>query len=214
MIRLYLIRHGETEFNLQGRIQGQSDSPLTLLGMRQAEAIAKRLSEDRFSAIYSSDLTRARQTAEVIAMTNSQAVITTPLLREAQFGIIQGMNRMEIEEKYPAEMHEWRQNPHTMRPPGAETYQQVVDRCGKFIDEVLQAHEDGSQVLVVCHGGSLRGLIVAACHLPIAFYRMQHFSNASLSILDVGENPMLRLMNDTFHLANVEITDVDADNAE
>jgi broad specificity phosphatase PhoE len=154
------------------------------------------------------------QTAEIIARPHSLPIHPTPLLRERAFGIVQGMTRQEIEERFPNDQHAWRRTPSGAAPPDAETHQQVIERCARFISEVIGEQPDGSQVLVICHGGSLSGLVLSALDFPISAYRKLHFSNASLSILEVSENPTLRLMNDTCHLANVEVTDVDADNAE
>ena len=200
MITLYLVRHGETTFNAEGRIQGHLDAPLSELGICQAEAIAKRLASETFSKIYSSDLARAKVTAEIIATHHDLPVNTTPLLRESNLGIVQGLTRAEIEEQFPEKLNEWRHQSATMRPPGAETKEQVVQRCILFLGIVIQQHSDGEKILVVGHGGSVRGIIVSALRLPIEAYGMMHYSNGSLTILDIGEKPALWLMNDTCHL--------------
>jgi len=211
VITLYLIRHGETEFNREGRIQGHADSPLTSLGRRQAQAIAERLSTESFNAIYSSDLGRAYHTAEAIAAPHNLPINSTPLLRENAFGIIQGLTQAEIDERYPADQHEWRRNPLTMRPPGAETREEVLNRCAEFLTEIPNCHTDGDKVLIVSHGGSLRGLIITACSLPIEFYRAIHLSNASLSMLTLGNHPAIWLLNDTCHLQNIVTYEEEAD---
>lgn len=213
MITLYLVRHGETEYNLQSRIQGQGDSSLTQLGVRQAEAVADRLAGESFSAIYSSDLGRAQSTAEVIAAHHNLPVRTTPLLREAAFGIVQGLTRAEIEERFPVEEYGWRRDPKTKRPPGAEYPEDVIERCRQFLAEIIERRQDGERLLVVGHGGSIRGTVIAACDLPASFYRMMHFSNAGLSIVDVGDSASIRMLNDTCHLTGVAVTDDDMDNA-
>lgn len=213
MITLYLVRHGETVYNLEGRIQGHDDTPLSALGLRQAQAIAERLSTESFSAIYSSDLGRARITAETIAAHHNLPVQTTPLIREGYFGVVQGLTRPEIEERFPADQHEWRRHPATMRPPGAESREEITERCGQFIQQLIDQHTDNERILVVSHGGSLRGLVVAACDLPAAFYRMMHFANAGLSILEIAETNSIRLLNDTCHLERLSGTDLDADSA-
>jgi len=213
MIKLYLVRHGESAHNLENRIQGQSDSPLTPLGIRQAEVVAVRLAVEHFDAVYSSDLGRALQTAEIIAAPHHLPVQATSLLRERDFGVVQGMTRAEIEERFPSDRFEWRRSPSGTAPPDAETHPLVVERCGRFISQVLQDQPLGSCVLAICHGGSLSGLILSALGLPVSAYRMLHFSNVGISILEIGDAPSLRCLNDTCHLANVEVTDEDADNA-
>lgn len=213
MIRLYLVRHGETEFNLQGRIQGHKDSPLTELGIRQANAVAKRLSAESFTAVYCSDLNRARRTAEIIVAHHPLELQVTPLLRERAFGVLEGLTRADIEEFYLADENEWRRDTSIPPPGQSETHAQVVERCAEFLDMLIREYESDARILVVGHGGTMHGMMVAACRLPIEFYRMQHYSNASISIIDIGDNPRVRCLNDTCHLHDVEVTDVDADNA-
>jgi|YNPBryBLVA2012_1023415.scaffolds.fasta_scaffold15478_2 broad specificity phosphatase PhoE len=200
MSKLYIVRHGETTYNVEGRIQGQSDAPLTPLGLRQASAVAERLAPERFTAIYSSDLGRAVTTAQIIGERLAVGVTRTPLLRELHFGVIQGLTRDEIEQQYPESEHEWRRRKDTMRPPGAESWEQMVRRCRQFLDEIDRIYNPDQQVLVVAHGGSLRGLIIAALNLPLGFRRQVHTQNASLSIIETGPNPALWLLNDVCHL--------------
>src|SRR5664279_1147846 len=95
-ITLYIVRHGQTVDNLENRIQGHTDSPLTKLGVRQAEAVADRLASENFSAIYSSDLGRAIHTAEIIAAKHDLPVQPTPLLRELNLGVAQGLTGDEF----------------------------------------------------------------------------------------------------------------------
>lgn len=202
MITLYLVRHGETTYNREGRIQGHDDAPLTALGIRQAGAVADRLSRESIAAIYSSDLGRARMTAESIAACHNLPVNATPLLRESNLGVLQGLTRAEIDERYPASENEWRRDMMTMRPPGAETIQDVIDRGSEFLRSISGKHEEGESLVIVGHGGSLRGLVIAACALPSEFYRGLHFANAGLSILNVDapNRYSIRLLNDTCHL--------------
>lgn len=214
MITLYLVRHGETTYNAEGRIQGHTDAPLSALGVKQAEAVAGRLSKETFTAIYSSDLGRASSTADIIAANHNLPVNTTPLIRESNLGVLQGLTRAEVEERYPTNLHEWRRNPLTMRPPGAETQEDVITRCADFLLNISNTHKDGDKILVVGHGGSLRGIIVAALGLSSAFYRMMHCSNTSLSILEIGESASLWLLNDTCHLNSLATLEEDADNVE
>ena len=210
-MKLYLVRHGETTYNADGRVQGHQDPPLTDIGIRQAEAIAERLARERFTAVYSSDLQRASETAKLIAAPHGLAVRETPLLRESRLGVVEGLTRREIEERYPTADHEWRANPLTMRPPGAETIEQVIERCRTFLQQILSDHEDSGLILIVAHGGSARGLVIAALDLPVQTYRQMHFANASLSILDAGDRPALWLLNDTCHLDAIRTDEEEID---
>jgi len=215
MPRLYLVRHGETHYNLEGRIQGQLDSDLTELGTRQAEAIARRLASESFAAIYSSDLGRAVSTAAVVAEGRAVRVQTTPLLREASFGVVEGLTRDEVEARFPADQYEWRRMAWSgARPPGAETWEQVVDRCREFLAIAGGTCAASGDILVIGHGGSVRGLIVAALSFPIAVYRAIHLGNASLSIIELGERPSLWLLNDTCHLDSLVSAREDAESSQ
>ncbi len=213
MIFLYLVRHGETVHNLEGRIQGHSDSPLTSLGVQQARAIGKRLAFEKFDAIYSSDLGRAVSTAKIIASHHKQPVQTTDLIREGHFDKVQGMTHKEFEAKYPEDYRKWREDSINHRPPGAETLEHLISRCDEFLQMISRKHSDGERILAVVHGGSLRGLICAALGYGPAFFRCLHTANTSLSILELSDRPAIQLLNDTCHLRNVTVTEEDVDNA-
>lgn len=212
MITLHLIRHGETVHNHESRIQGHDDSPLTDLGRRQVEAVANRLASERVSTVYSSDLGRAVVTAEAIASRHGLTVIETDLLREAYHGDVQGMTAAEFEQTFPEQYRLWRQDSGRYRPPGAETMESVIERCGEFLDQTARKHAEGEVIVAAVHGGSLRGLICAALGLSVTLYRGIHSANASLSTLQIGDRNSLWLLNDTCHLRNVTVTEEDADN--
>lgn len=203
-ITLYLVRHGESVYNAEGRIQGQQDPPLSEVGLRQAELIARRLSSERFAAVYSSDLARASATAQLIAGGHGLTVQTTPLLRESRLGVVEGLTNAEIEKLYPSDTHAWRADPLNARPPGAESIEQVIERARRFLADALSKYANGSKLLVVAHGGSIRGLIIAGLGWPTRVYHRLHVSNGSLSIVVLGSVASLTLFNDTCHLASPE----------
>ena len=95
---------------------------------------------------------------------------------------------------------DWRRRPLTARPPGAESIEDVIGRARRFLDETLPGHSHGSRLLVVGHGGSVRGVIIAGLDLPTDLYRQLYLSHASLSIIELGDDPRIRLLNDTCHL--------------
>ncbi len=210
-ITLHIIRHGQTLDNLESRIQGHTDSPLTRLGIAQAEAVADRLASEDFAAIYSSDLGRAVHTAEIVASKHDMPVQTTPLLRELNLGEVQGLTGDQFAERWPKEFRLWKLDSVKHRPPGAESIESAVERCGRFIDQVVKDHADGDKLAVVVHGGSLKGLVTAALGLPIECYRKIAVANAGLTVLEAGDRPFLRFYNDTCHLDGVEVTMLDAD---
>lgn len=211
-ISLYVVRHGQTVDNLENRIQGHSDSPLTPLGVKQAEAVANRLATEHFDAIYSSDLGRAVATAGIIASKHDLPIRTSQLLRELNLGVAQGLTAKEFAEQYPEEYRLWSTYSVKHRPPGAESIESLTERCREFVQQVLRDHKDGDRLAVVCHSGSQRGLVCAALDLPVTYYKGLSVANAALSIVEIGDRPTLRLYNDTCHLHNIEVTvsDVDA----
>lgn len=198
---LYFIRHGQTIWNADNRIQGHLDIELSALGLHQAGCAARRMSKVNLSAVYSSDLLRASVTADKIAKSHGLTVQKSPLIREAMLGDFQGLTMKEAEAKFPAEYAAYRADAIANRPPGGETLDEVVARCRKFLDEVMALHK-GENICVVGHGGSGRGLICAALDLPVrSVYGRIILDNAGLTIIDCeGRQPRLRTVNDTCHL--------------
>jgi len=214
MITLFLVRHGETVDNIEGRIQGQLDSPLTELGIRQSEAAAERLAAESLVAVYSSDLGRARTTAEIIAARHGLPVVTTELLREANFGQVQGWTSAQFAERLPVEYARWRSDSSAYRPPDGETVARMVARCGKFAADIAARHADGDQIVVVGHGGSIKALIIATCGLPERLFSRIHTANASVSIVHLAQRSSLWMLNDTCHLDSLRSVAPDADNPQ
>lgn len=210
-LRLYLIRHGVTVWNREMRIQGHSDTPLDSEGCAQARRLAARLaaSDRPPQAVWSSDLLRARQTAEAVAAPLGLRVQTTPLLRETMLGDWEGLTRADIEARGEAEhLERYRRDPHAHRPPGGETLEAAWERMEQAAHAIRAAHPSG-QVAIVGHGGSLRVLICAALGAPITSLRHLWLDNASLSLIEEygGDRSGLRrvlLLNDTSHLDGLD----------
>jgi broad specificity phosphatase PhoE len=143
---LILARHGETDWNRDGIWQGHGDPPLNELGRRQAAELAERLADVEIDALYSSDLRRAYETAEIIARAKSLAITAEPELREIDIGAWSGLTRAEIEERFPG-----------MERHDGETSEAFDARAVGVLTRIAGAH-DGHQVLVVTHGGVVRAL--------------------------------------------------------
>jgi len=168
----YIIRHGETEWNTKRIIQGQKDSPLTENGIKQAEESAKIFKNIQFDAIYSSDLLRAKRTAEIIALEKKMAVSTSKLLRERLLGRFQGIKytkfKKELKEQFEKRNQLAKQERFNFKlTKGIETDHQVVSRLITFLRESAVVHS-GKKVLVVSHGGTIRVLLI---HLGWADYQ-------------------------------------------
>lgn len=209
MLRVLLVRHGETDWNQQMRFQGQTDIQLNARGLAQAEAIASRLRHERLQAIYSSDLQRAMQTAQIIARYHDLSPIPDADLRELSYGVWEGMSREEILASEWAELFEkYRQDSLHYRPPGAEYPEQILERSRRVWQRVLQAHEGGT-VCLVGHGGSLRALLCVALAAPLESFRRIRLDNASLSAVECFPDGMwISLLNDTCHLTQEKLQPV------
>ena len=166
MTRLCLVRHGQTDWNLEGRYQGQSDVPLNENGRAQARALAEQLQNQPFLAIYASNLQRAKETAELIAAAVHLPVTLDPRLVEIHQGEWEGQHVDAIKARY-AEV--WQQrivDPASVRPPGGETVEEVASRVYSALNEIAGRHPTGL-VLIVSHGLTLATVICKVHDLPI-----------------------------------------------
>lgn len=161
--RLLIWRHGRTEWNATGRMQGQSDVALDETGVRQAHEAAPLLAGEQPSAIYSSDLARARDTAEILAQLVRLPVVLDARLRETYFGPWQGLTSAQIAEQYPEEYALWTQG-QPFSVEGAERHAEVVERMLAGIDAALDATE--STLVVVTHGAAARRAVGALLGWP------------------------------------------------
>lgn len=196
-MKLFLIRHGQTDWNLNRRFQGQSDVPLNETGRQQANALAGRLSNQSFDAIYSSDLRRAAETAGMIC---ASKIHFGTGLREVNFGDWEGLTYDEIKERYPDSLATWERNVYSSSPPNGETLEDLEKRVQSFLNDLIQKHNDQT-VLVVAHGGVLQVLVCLALKLPPEMYWQFYLSTASLSQISFyPAGAILNLLNDTSHL--------------
>lgn len=202
MIRFLLIRHGRAAWNAEGRFMGQLDIPLDELGRAQAAALANRLRDEQVDAIYSSDLSRAWNTALAVQSRLATGADLKPdsRLREMNFGDWQGLTYAEIQERDPGALATWEKARLNSAPPHGETLLEFSERVMSVYQELCEAHV-GQTLILVAHGGSLQLLIAHALGLPPEKYWQVHLSNASLSDLRVHDlGPILNLLNDTSHL--------------
>jgi alpha-ribazole phosphatase len=167
MTLLYLVRHGQTDWNIEGRYQGQTDLPLNAAGRAQAASLSQQLAGVAFTAAYSSDLRRARETAEILAAPAGLAVQLDRRLREINLGAWEGQLMAEIVSRYPAEWAERLRDPLNARSPGGESVAEVARRTAEAAAAIVLAHPVGP-VLVVSHGVALATLLCQARRQPLA----------------------------------------------
>jgi probable phosphoglycerate mutase len=180
--RVLIVRHGETVWNKEGRIQGHLDSDLTPRGAAQASSVAARLKGYDFDALYSSDLGRAFKTAKRIAATNGCEITPEPRLRERNLGIFQGMTEGEILDRYPEEWERFRSMEPDYRIPDGESSRDRIIRSKSLLDEVAVRHSGGT-VLFVTHGGILDGIFRLVTGLPLDLPRQFKIWNAGVNII-------------------------------
>jgi len=198
--RLLLVRHGNTELNSAERYWGNTDVKLSETGLRQAEWLSDRLATDRIDTIYSSDLSRASTTAEIIASKHRLDVITCAELREMNFGKLEGLTFNEISRLYPEVTELWLQRSLKLKCPGGESLDELNSRVSQFVNR-LKKHAAQETILIVAHNGPLRSLV---CHLlgVGSEHRWQfRLDLASLTILETyPQGAILSLLNDVSHL--------------
>jgi broad specificity phosphatase PhoE len=189
---LLLARHGESDWNRAKRWQGFADRPLTDRGRQQADELADRLDSIELDAVYSSDLRRARDTAEVVARRKGLVVSTTPDLREVDVGSWSGLTRAEAEARFPEAYARWLQGGEGWED--GETYEQLGARVISAMQRIALSH-DGGRVLVVAHGGTIRAIHAAALGVDVHTYRrIQRVEpNATLSAVCVENGRLTEL---------------------
>ncbi len=179
----HLVRHGETQWNAEQRVQGQTDIPLNDTGRRQAALTGKRLAGVRFRAVYASDMSRAIETAEIIAAASETAppVVVDARLKEVAFGALEGMTWAQIESEGSGLRVRQEQRDLDFRPPNGESYRELLDRLGGFAAALEERHPN-DDVLVVGHGAALRALVVRLLRLPDeAFWAVSGHGSAGVS---------------------------------
>jgi len=207
--QVIIVRHGQTEWNIANIRQGHLDSPLTEEGIGQAKALARRLMREKFSALYSSDLGRAVQTAQIIAHATGHEIVTDSRLRERHLGIFQGLVGDEIREKYPEEYKLHRSLGPDYVIPGGESVRQQVARNIGYLNEIAAKHE-GETILVITHGGVLSGLFRHTFSIPFEAPRRFEFTNAGLNVFIYEQGSwFLQTWGDLGHLANRSTDDCD-----
>jgi probable phosphoglycerate mutase len=206
MTEILLIRHGETLWNREGRMQGQHDSPLTPLGLAQARQLARRLQNLEFAALYASDLGRAHQTARCIADATGHEIVADPGLRERHFGIFEGLTHTEIKVRHP-ELHElFARRLPDFAMPGGESAAQFMARCVGALEAIAARHAD-QRIVVVSHGLVLDAAYRKAVGLPLETPRGFALMNCSVNTFECDGNVWRAVaVCDVSHLSDGDVT--------
>jgi broad specificity phosphatase PhoE len=196
-MKLILVRHGETEWNVRELVQGRKDIPLNRKGMEQARKVGLRLKSERIDAIYSSDLKRASQTAQFIEKFHNTHIRYNRLLRERKFGKMEGIPASEFRKA----RDDSGLPKHLYRPPGGESYADLQKRVKRFLSGISKRHQTGN-VLVVAHGGIIRTFIVTITKRPLSDVHDIEQHNAAVNVIELkrGQPPKVHYLNSTEHL--------------
>lgn len=204
MVRLFLIRHGETSWNRESRYISSTDLDLTEKGKAQVLALSKRLAGESISRVYSSPLRRACQTAKAIAEPHGLRVKVLRDLREVDFGFWEGLTYGEIKGRYGDLIDRWSSDPTSVAIPGGESWLEVVERVREVFRKIFRENPE-SKVAVVTHGGVIKCMISNILDTDrLSLWKIRQDS-ASLTIVDLVEpdKGTLSLLNDTCHLGNL-----------
>lgn len=204
MTKVVFIRHGQTEWNVAGRFQGQSDIELTDEGKQQAELLAENFPVERIDAVYSSDLKRAMFTAKTVADKFGLTVQPEKAFRELSFGDYEGLTYKEIAARDAKCLECFWTRPDLLHFPGGETFEQVQQRAIQRLKEILSVN-DGKHIIIAAHGAVLRTILAAAMHIDLRYaWHIRQF-NTAVSIVKYDDNgeAWVELINSTAHLGKL-----------
>lgn len=200
--RLCLVRHGETAWNAEGRVQGQLDVPLAAPGLAQARCVAEALPQGRFSALYASDLARVRQTAQPAALRLGLEPRLEPRLRERHYGIFQGLTYAEAKASLPGDYRRFKAKEPDYAFGSGESLSGFFRRCVAVLEEIATRHA-GEEVLVFTHGGVLEMAYRHAMRRGLSSARDFELPNAALNWMELAPAGGWRVLAwaDCAHLA-------------
>lgn len=199
-MKLILVRHGETRWNRENRVVGHTGIALNSNGRRQVELLAKKFEDDNVSAIYSSPLKRARETAAAIARFHGLKVMEDDAFKEIDAGEVEGLTFGEVMERYGGFFKDWMKGNPSLRMPGGESMTELQQRTWPAVERIVGENTDRA-VILVSHSLAIVSIIARALGMAPSNYRRLRLSVASVSILKFGDHgASLALFNDTCHL--------------
>jgi len=198
MTRIYIVRHGETEWNRDGKLQGWKDAPLTEKGKKQAEALRERLEEVEFDAVYCSPSGRTLKTAEIALNGKDISVKKDERIKEINMGKWEGTKGEEIKEKFPELYFDFWERPHLYIPISGESFHDLKERVISFIEEILEKHDD-ENVLIVSHGCASKVMMSYFEGRPLRYiWEQPKLEEACLNLVEIEDGELeIRLFGDT-----------------
>jgi len=183
-LQIVLVRHGATDWNLEHRCQGSTDRDLSEIGLRQAEEIAGRLRHETIHAVYSSDLKRARRTAELISAHHRLPVTIDKRIRELDHGHLEGLTFSEIKQHYGDFLARWRTEPAELEVPGGERLVDVAERAWTGLKRIAERHTEAQKIVVVSHNFPIVGIVCRITGTHLNDYRHFHLDPCGMTRLE------------------------------
>ncbi len=202
MTKFLLVRHGRSEWNANGRIQGQIDIALDEAGRQQAQQVADRLAQETISAVYSSPLLRAKATAEVVAAKFDLPVDLDARLMEYDFGVMSGLTWDQVVENHPDLANRWLEDPWVVPVEGSEGRVNFAARVMSAMHDI-GVQQPAGQVAVVAHGGTFGVYLTAMLGLDLRRRHPFHFGNTSVSLIEIRDGVFhIHYLNNVCHLSD------------
>jgi len=200
-LKLYITRHGETEWNREGKMQGWQNSDLTDKGVENARKLGKRLKDIDFDCIYCSPLGRAVDTANYIKGDKATRIVIKDSLKEMGFGCWEGKEHEEVMGRYPEQRHNFWHRPHLYEPVDGESYQELLERVGAVFGEIT-GDEASRDVLIVTHAAVIKAIYSIVKNIPLEdFWGEPYMYDTCLTVMEIsGSGIRLLLEADTSHL--------------
>lgn len=204
MTKLFLIRHGETQWNVESRAQGSQNIQLSEKGIFQAKLLANRMKDYKIDCIYASNLDRAYETAKLLGNALNVDVITMSELKEMSFGKWEGLTNAQIQESYGDHYIVWRSKPHEANIPDGENLLDVQKRALEAVHKII-SHNKNKNIVIVSHGVTIKSIILGIMDMDLSnFYKIRQ-DNTCINIIEYTDyGPVMVKLNDTAHLENIK----------
>jgi probable phosphoglycerate mutase len=201
-VKLFMVRHGETEWNKVGRFQGQSNQRLNERGLAQARDTAKAAISWKPTALYSSPLCRTMQVAEEISRLVGLPIIAEPRLKELDLGDLEGVTGEEMRAGWPQVYQTWRNDPQAVVMPRGESLAQLQERAWQAFLNLEKAHHPDEVIALVSHNFAIRAICTKLLGMPLSHFHRMYLSLGSISIMESGQMGWrLLTYNSTCHLS-------------
>nr|WP_207719940.1 histidine phosphatase family protein [Clostridium algidicarnis] len=200
-VNIYIARHGETKWNIEGRMQGFKNSDLTQRGISDARSLGESLKDIDFDCIYSSPLGRALDTAKYIRQDDNTKIILDDSLKELNLGLWEGMTHEEIKEKYPIQYNNFREHPESFESQGGESFLELIKRVEKGLNNIIK-DENHENILIITHTCVIKAISIIVKGNDVKdFWNLPFINNTSLTILEVINKEIKVLLEaDVSHL--------------